>query len=293
MLLAGGGYLVLKSQQGSAAPASAMSGTDPLGISIGSVGFTTLGAGSDPRYWYDGIKPGTVTVAGQNVRSNYTPGKGLQTGLSLAGTGIGATVGIAGAVAGIGGSTSIFAASTALGAATLGIGIVVGVAATIVGMINAHHQAALAAEGRALNDADQRMLNAMVLVLQAVLNGEVASIAQAQSMLDRIVSDWYAEVKPVQRGTWHYTGQDMTADYQKVWIKRTQPSKGVPGYSDYHAPDPCNGACVVGHFFAERNRLLVLAAVRDTLAGNHGLLTLPEIPPHETQSGVPEVTVVY
>jgi len=97
----------------------------------------------------------------------------------------------------------------------------------------------------------------------------------------------------VQRGTWHYTGQDLSADYNKVWIQRTQPPAGAPGYSDYHAPNPCNGACVIGHFFAERNVFLVMNAVNDALAGNHGQLILPEIPPHDTQSGSPEVVVTY
>ena len=172
-------------------------------------------------------------------------------------------------------------------------GAVLQTISSVIGMFSAHHQAALAAEGKALNDSDNRMVNAMVLVLQGVLTGEVTSLGQAQGMVAQVISDWYGEVKPVQRGTWHYTGADISADYQKVWIKRTQPPTGAPGYSDYHAPDPCNGACVVGHFFTERNSFLVLAAVQDALAGNHGILTLPDIPPHDTQSGLPEVTVVY
>lgn len=290
-------YFFLRSPQGANVAASISSALDPSGTggtAMGQITFPTVGPNSDSRTWFDGIKPGTVTVSGQRVRSNYTPGtSGAQQGLGFAGQGIGAAEGIASSVAGLEGGTSVLATSTTLGAVTMGIGIVIGVAATIVGMISAHHKAALAAEGRALNDADARMLNAMVLVMQGVLNGEISSIATVQGMLQQIGSDWYAEVKPVQRGTWHYSGQDLTADYQKVWIQRTQPAAGAPGYSDYHAPDPCNGACVIGHFFTERNQLLVLAAATDALAGNHGQLMLPEIPAHDTQSGAPEVTVTY
>lgn len=280
----------------SAAPAAVNAlGTGAAGVAVGDISFPPIGPNSDPRTWFQGITPGTVTVAGQTVQSNYSPNakSSAVTGLSLAGTGISAAMGVAGSVATFGGTTSILATSTILGAATMGIGIVVGIAATIIGMIHAHHAAALAAEGKALNDADYRMVNAMVLVMQGVVNGEIASIAAAQGMLNQIVTDWYGEVKPVQRGTWHYTGQDMTADYQKVWIERTQPPKGAPGYSDYHAPDPCNGACVIGHFYAERNPFLVMAAVKDALAGNHGQLVIPEITAYESQLGTPEVVVTY
>lgn len=279
-----------------AASVPATSPIDPTGIGAGLavVSFATIGPNSDPRYWYDGIQPGTVTVAGQPVKTNYAPGKSAaQTGLALAGSGIGVTTGVAGVIAGAGGTTSIFAASTALGAATLGVGIVVGVAATIVGMINAHHQAALAAEGKALNDANPRMVNSMILVMQAVLLGELITSTAVTAALSQIVSDWYGEVKGIQRGMWHYTGQDMSADYEKVWVERFQPPQGAPGYSDYHAPDPCNAACLIGHVFTERNQFLVRAAAADALAGNHGQLVLPEILAHATLAEVPEVRITY
>jgi hypothetical protein len=286
-------YLYLQQNPGALSLTGGISTIGVGGASIGSASFASIGANSDPSSWYEGIQPGTVTVGGQAAPPGWTPSTAAKTGLSIAGAGIGAAVGIASTVAAAEGTTSVLAASTALGAATLGIGLAVGLAATVLGMLSAHHQQALAAEGRALNDADARMVNAMALVMQAVLAGAITSTAAAQQALQQIVADWYGEVKTVQKGTWHYTGQDLSADYQKVWIQRTQPPKGAPGFSDYHAPDPCNGACVIGHFFAERNSFLVMAAVSDALAGNHGQLMLPEIPAHDTQSGSPEVTVTY
>lgn len=257
------------------------------GGALGLPTYSRIGPNSDPRTWYQGQRPGTVTVSGQRQGATWgsdTTGTVAQTaeitqkGLNLVAGFAGApgSGGVAGAAPGAGGTASILSFFGG-----------------ILGMISAHHRKALAAEGRALNDADARMVQAYVLVLQAVLQGEITDLMTARQHTDQIVQDWYGEVKSVQRGTWHYTGQDMSADYQKVWIGRYQPKQGAPGFSDYHAPDPCNGACVIGHFFAERNELLVLAAVSDALNGNHNVLILPAIPPHQTQSGMPEVRVVY
>jgi hypothetical protein len=242
------------------------------------------------------MKPGTVTIAGQ--QASHFDGSG---NLKIAQTAAGLTATAAGALGSLGigtsgglvGSSTFGASGTFVGTAVPLIGIGVALTATVLSLINAHHQAALAAEGKALNDSDPRMIDAMVLVLQGFLGGQIATPAAAQTYLAKIVSDWYGEVKSIQRGTWHYTGADLSADYDKVWIKRTQPPKGAPGYSDYHAPDPCNGACVIGHFFVERSQFVVMAAILDAAQGNHGLMVLEAIPAHDTQSGVPQITVVY
>ena len=250
-------------------------------------GYAFLGPNSDPSRWWNGIQPGTVTVSGQPGGSDWQPSHTAQTGFALAGAGIAGTEGVATAV-GATAEGGAFAAGTALGTAIPLIGIGIAVVGTIVGMITAHHQQALAREGQALNGADQAAYKAFALVLQAVLNGEISDAGTAQQHVNQIVSDWANEVAPVQRGKWIFDGSDMSADYQKVWIKRTQ----QPG-SQYHAPDPCNGACVVQHFFIQRGSFLVMAAVNDCLRGNHGVLDLPAIPAHETQSGVPDIKVVY
>lgn len=263
---------------------------------LGGITFSPYGPNSDPRTWFQGVKPGTVRIGGQQASHFDASGnlKIAQTAAGLTATAAGAlgSLGI-GSAGGLIGSSTFGASGTAVGTAVPLIGIGVALAATVISIINAHHQAALAAEGKALNDSDPRMLDAMVLAFQGFLGGQIATPADTKSYLDRIVADWYREVKGIQHGTWHYTGQDLSADYQKVWIKRTQPPKGAPGFSDYHAPDPCNAACVIGHFFAERNSLLVMAAIQDAARGNHGQMVLPAIPPHDTQGGVPEIAVVY
>lgn len=280
VLLAGGAaYLLLRNQQAAAAPASAsvnpLDATGTGGIAIGSPVYAPIGQQSDPRTWYNGIEPGTVQVGGQPTNSN--PNGGLATDNEIQ----------------FGVQTAASVLQKIPFPPAQIAGAVMQTISSIVGMFTAHHQGALAAEGKALNSSDNTMVNMMVLVLQGVLTGEVTTIAQAQTMVNTTESDWYAAVKSVQHGMWHYTGQDLTADYQKVWIQHFQPPAGAPGYSDYHMPNGCNGAALIGHFFTERNGFLVMAAVKDALAGNHGILTLPDIPSHDTQSGLPEVTVVY
>lgn len=250
-------------------------------------GYALLGPNSDPSRWWNGIQPGTVTIRGQPAGPDWQPSNVAQTGLALAGAGVAATGGVATAV-GATASGGAFAAGTALGTAIPLIGIGIAVVGTIFGMISAHHKQALAREGQALNGADAAAYKGFALVMQAVINGEISDIGTTQAQVSQVQTDWQNEVAPVKRGDWPFDGSDMSADYQKVWIKRTQQAG-----SQYHAPDPCNGACVMKHFFIQRGGFLVMAAVNDCLHGNHGALVLPEIPPHETQSGMSAVQVVY
>lgn len=189
--------------------------------------------------------------------------------------------------------TGLIKAGGSLAKAVPVVGAVIGIGLGIYEMISQHHKAALAAEGKALNDATPRMVQTFTLIVQAVMAREITDVNTAQSLCDQTVAAYYGEVKPIMKGTWHYTGQDMTADYDKVWVKRTQPPTGAPGYSDYHAPDPCNAACVVGHFFGERNSFVTMAAVKAILAGQHGTATFPTVPPYATQQGYPQVQIQY
>lgn len=244
-----------------------------------------------------GQAPGTVTIGGKPGGDAWQPGNGpAKTALSLSQTGIGAATGISGAMgvhAGLGASGGFLGAATA---PLLGIGIAIGVITTILGIISAHHKQALANEGKMLNTADPNMLNAMVMVAQAAIHGEIHSLQEAQAHTMQIVQDWYNQVKPIQRGTWHYTAQDFAANqtYRNSW-KRGSP--GVEHTQDAlksnWPPDPCNGACVIGHYFVERTAIVVQATVGEILAGRHGTMVLPEIPVHETQTGFPEIRMVY
>jgi hypothetical protein len=303
VLLALVGYwLVARSSAVTAAGSSASPGgsipitnVSPLLQSVldlggpGGLGYAKFGPYSDPSGWVGGVKPGTVTIGGAAAPSGWEPGTiaTAQKAAGLAVSGISAAMGTASAM----GST-MFAATGALSAIPF-VGVGIAIVGTVLGVLSAHHAAAMAAEGKALNSADPRMYNAQVMVLQGVLVGDLPTVDAARAALSQITADWYGEVKGIIRGRWPYTGEDLSADYQKVWIKRFQPARGAPGFADYHAPDPCNAACVIGHFFTERNAFLVDAAAAAALAGEHGVLVLPMIPPHDSQTGFPEVRVTY
>lgn len=272
--------------------ASSIAGTAQTTLAQTGVSYQEIGPNSNPSGWYKGITPGTVMLGGKPAPTGWSP-NGDNDAASAANT-TKTAAGIVGITAAAG-ATGIFGTSTisvAIGGAIPVIGVALAAGVAIMSIIAAHHAQALANEGKVLNNSDPLMLNAYVMILQAVLAGEMTAdeVAGACTVVE---NDWYAQVKSIQRGSWPYTGQDLTADYNKVWIQRTQPPAGAPGFSDYHAPDPCNGACVIGHFFAERNKFLVEAACADALAGNHGILILPMVPAHDTQSGFPEVDVIY
>lgn len=240
-------------------------------------------------------EPGYVTLGGQPAGEDWNPSpSGTQKGISLAGTGVGALGSVgAGGAQGVVGTSGLLASTSTLGAALPFIGIGIAAAGIVLGIISKHHQQALANEGKVLNSALPRAKNTMVLVAQAAIRKEIQNIDQAQRLLDQIQTDYYNEVKPIQHGVWHFTGADMTADYDKVWIKRFQPPKGAPGYSDYHAPDPCNAACVVGHFDVEYNLKVVLGTIKAIFAGMHGVMVIRETSKHATQQGFPEIRMIF
>jgi hypothetical protein len=235
---------------------------------------------------------GTPTVASNNagsvtVGSNPAnisqlgggggPAQSIGTYSSLAQTGVGLSAGL-----------GLISKTGELAKAVPIVGAIIGIGLSIYAQISMHHKAALAAEGKALNDATPRAYQTLVLIVQAAISREITNLQTAQSLISQTISAYYGEVKPIQRGVWHFTGDDLSLDYDKIWIKRTQGSG-----NDYHAPDPCNGACLIGHFFIERGGKLAMVAVNEIISGRHGSITFPMIPAHETQQGHPAVTVSY
>lgn len=280
------------------AKSGSLSGILPASVSnaIGSTlppslgGYSTIGPNSDPSTWYNNIKPGTIYYNGQAQPPLAQSGGPNATSLgtmaaSQTVSALGATG--AGSAGGLFGGGAMAAGTTAAKALPL-IGTAIGVVSTVLGLIAAHHKAALAKEGQVLNQADPRLYTTFGLIIQGIMNGEITSVGQATAIAKQAVTDYQTAVASVKRGSWAFSGTDMSADYQTVWIKRTQ----KPG-SDYHAPDPCNAACVIDHFFAQRGAFLVTAAATDIFAGKHGVMVLPAIPPHATQSGMQEVDVYY
>lgn len=276
--------LILANRSQGQQAGSTAGGGDIFGGLLGSIEgslpiYSKVGPNSDPKTWWNGIKPGTVTLGGKPAPAGWDPGnmKTATQAAGFTGTGIGAAEGISVAVSGGG-----IGAGTAAGVAIPIIGAGVAIVGTVLAVISAHHQAALQREGATLNQVEPATINAFVMVLQAALHQEILSVSDAKQHTDQIVADYYTQVKTIQRGTWAWT-----ADYTRV---------GVPtqvGKFPEKPPGTCNAACVVGHYWVERGAQLTLAAVQDVLAGNHGVAVYPTILSHDTQSGFPEVRVVY
>jgi hypothetical protein len=298
-ILIGVGVFLLFKASGVAMPSFA--GMTATGVpASGSLPGTSAGYSggflSPRRDTYPGA--GTVTIGGRPADAGWNPHASLSGqigtfgGLAVGGAGaLGA--GSAGGIAGSG----FAAAGTLAGTAIPLIGIGLAVVVTILGMISAHHKAALAREGQVLNSTDPAAMQAFVLVAQATVAGEINSVAEAKQHTDQIVADWYGQVKSIQRGHWPYRGYQNIASFigSKFATVFAQHPEQLPGdpFDDKNGPNPCNGACSVGHFFIERRAAVVLEVVAEILAGQHGVMVLSAIPAHETQSGFPEIRMVY
>jgi hypothetical protein len=291
-LILGAGWLVARSQSGAPAVTAGMDPTGAGGVSLGSIAFAQRGPNSDPRNWFNGQKPGTVAIAGSPADRGWQPGQTLYKSASLASTGVGLVTGIG--QLGVFGTSGL---SVAVGGLLPFVGIGLVAVTTILAAIAAHHKAALAREGQVLNSTDPAMLQALILVAQATIFFEINSLAEAKQHTDTIISDWYNQVRSIQRGTWHYRGYQnigafIGSPFATIYAQHPEQVPPDP-FDDAHGPNPCNGACSVGHYFVERNAAIVLQGISDILAGNHGELVLPELPAHETQNGFPEIRLAY
>lgn len=241
-------------------------------------------------------EPGWVTLGGAPAGDDFNPQPGIAMKAdAIAGSVLGAAGAAgAGSASGLIGSSGLLASSTTLGAALPFIGIGIVVTGLILTMISKHHQEALRNEGKVLNTAMPRMLNASVLVAQAAIRKEITTTVQAKKLLDQIVSDYYGEVRPIMHGKWPYTDEDFA---KNILPDNTGPGTNNSGArvrrEGIIAPDPCNAACYMGHYFVERYAKIVLSTTQAILAGQHGLMVLPQVPKHMTQQGFAEITMVY
>jgi len=211
--------------------------------------------------------------------SAYAPGPSVATqAIGYGQQGLSAGAGIAGGLA--------------TGSIVPVIGTLAGLAVGVISAIEKHHQQAVAAEGRALNENDPIAIGDFALTVEAAKAGQI-NYQQAKSYTDMIVADWYLSVKKIQKGTWHYQGSDLNVTHANSYASRSGPYGSSSKNPDSHAPDPCNGPCVVGHYFIERGALITLAAVQHIQAGQHGSVTYPTIPPHDAQTGLPAKTVNF
>jgi hypothetical protein len=140
-------------------------------------------------------------------------------------------------------------------------------------------------------------MQTFILIVQAAMNGEVTDFSNAQGLVQQTIDLWYGEVKPVQKGIWHYRGYQNLRSFigSPFAVTYAQHPEQVPPdpFDDKAGPNPCNGACSLGHFFLERRGAVVLQVVNDILLGNHGVMVLSAVPAHETQQGYPAQSLAY
>jgi hypothetical protein len=257
---------------------------------------------------------GAVAIGGKVATTGYNPMGGLgtdeeaATAVKLASQviGITATVGSL-VIASAGGVAAATAAGGLAGAMAAAapivpfVGAAIAAVALVVACIEQHHAKALATEGTVLNQNDPLYIEAMLLVVQAVIVGEIKDTDDAQNYLGRIVTDWYASVKSIQKGTWNYTLTTEQDPSILAGVGINGPGDPTPGEQNWFdaglkgdaRPDPCNAACVVGHYFIERDARIALLTCDAILKGNHGIMTFPALPAHDTQSGVEEIQLLY
>lgn len=132
---------------------------------------------------FDTTYPGYVQTCGTPAAPN----------LNVFSTASGLAIGAAGVGTGIAAATGAIAAGTAavLGAATMGAGLVV----AVVGMIFAHHSAAVKQEQQLFCAATAAANNAIAVLDQAMVSGQT-TVAAASAGLDTLVSQFSTYVSP-------------------------------------------------------------------------------------------------
>lgn len=259
-----GAYLVNKSNTTNAAPPIASTSSNPVSIGATPVALSQVG----------GINTSQAV------------------GLSITGANVGVS-----AAAGLG---MIDATSNVAKAVPI-VGSIVGIGLSVYNMIAAHHQQALANEGKVLNSTDSMAISDLVAIVNAVSSGQITTYANASQLIDTVVADWYLQVKSIQRGTWPYTLSTNQDPSILAGVGVGGPGDPSPGEVNWFGinisgdtrPGTCNAACVVGHYFIERDAAIAKLTVQAILAGQHGVMTFPKLPPYATQSGVPAMQLRY
>lgn len=180
-------------------------------------------------------------------------------------------------------------AINALGAIPVVGGALQSVAGSIVGIINAHHTAAVANEARILNGAVPAFMQTLQAILTAFTQGQI-NAAAASGYVDRIVVDYYTSVTGKGAGS-------IEGRWAATWPKPDGP------WPPPNKPSTCNGPCVVGHYqiegvatAAKRAMLLVESGGTESVAtypanysivNGAGMFTVDETPAHAGFQGFP------
>jgi len=166
---------------------------------------------------------------------------------------------------------------------------ILSLATSISSVFTAAHEAALKKEASTLNNVNPTFLNEVVQTMAALNRGEISE-GQAVGYLQQAQADYYTTVEGIIRGRWPYQGSQFP---EPTWADSYENRGGPFGSSsknpDSHAPDPCNAACVLGHYQVER---AVVGLTKIIQAGG-GSMTIEAFPTNGLIKGTPAVIVGY
>jgi hypothetical protein len=170
------------------------------------------------------------------------------------------------------------------------IPVVGGIVSSIVGIFGAAHAQAVKVEAQTLSSAAPQWRSLLNSIVTTYNTGQIDA-TEASSYVDQAVQIWNTQVQPIKRGDWPYLGSQLPEPtYADSYQNRSGPYGSSNRNPDSHAPDPCNGACVLGHYLVGREALLLKRAFA---AGGNSTIGLPSIVVANTggQGGVPAMTL--
>lgn len=197
-----------------------------------------------------------VIVGGSSGTSPYQQGRSnISTGLGLA-----SSINSAGAGGALGTTVAASQAVPIIGLALAG-------AAVFWSMLQEHHKKAVALEASTLNNAVPHFRQTMVMVASAAVKKQISS-QQLNAVLDQAITDYYTMVSKIIKGKWPASASDTP-------------------------PNPCNGPCVVGHWWIERDANSLRGLVDAIAKGQHGQIAFDTVPAHAGFQGSPSITINF
>lgn len=162
---------------------------------------------------------------------------------------------------------------------------ILGIAAQVVGLFSAAHQAALAREASTLNNATPTFIQEVQAAMSALSDGAISQ-SQAIAYLQQAQSDYYATVGGIIKKGGPCVAKCVIGAQSNIgkpegWIS-TEPiccnNSGT-----------CNAACCIGCYLIEPT----VAALTEIIKEGTGTYTIPSSQSNGAIKGTPLVTITY
>lgn len=225
-------------------------------------------------------------IGGQYEGNSFVIGSEVTAG-NLGGSNTGALVG--GGIGLAGGAAQNVASILKKAEAVPIIGIVASIGSQIASAFTQAHVAAMKKEAGTINAALPNFIKQVQQVMDA-LEQNALTEADAIAYLQQAQDDYYTTVSGIIHGQWQYQGSEFP---EPTWADSYKSRSGPFGSSsknpDSHAPDPCNAACVLGHYMVERT---VVGLTKIIKAGG-GTMVIESFPNNGMIQGTPAVQISY